>query len=307
MPVSKEDMKKKMRFASSDPSLQDKITVDIDEALERVYWYIKFNIPLDGSTVSYHTMTVKDTDGYIMRTAITYADEKNMIVVSPMDSYQQGRFYILTISQDVKSAGGNNLKSVVNILFKLKNNVISEFKMVPPHVELPEPRPRPQNYDELQRLMGNTLLRDIHDDNIPEGFLGSDEVADTNIDDSEKDVKKKRSFFNKDSYQDNLPFADLKVNILLGVIGVGLTIASILVDNRPYIIASMCLCTVGVLHIIYQLNTKKIKSVLKYNLGVIKYNKGNYEKALKNFERAVDLQEENTLAMHAANKSREYL
>lgn len=305
MSVSKENEQKNIRIASSNPSLQNKININIEDGADRVYWYIKFNIPLDGTTVSYHTMCVKDTDGYIMRTAITYAEEKNMIVVSPLDSYQQGRFYILTISQDVKSAGGNNMKSEVNILFKLKNNVISEFKMVPPSVELPVARPRPTNYDDLQLLMGNTTLREIHDSDIPDRTLSSDS---TDTIDSEKDIKKNTGFFNQENdYQDNLPFADMKVNILIGVVGVALTILSILADIRPYIIGSMAISAIGVIHIIYQLNTKKIKSVLKYNMGVMKYNKGNYEKALKNFDHAVALEEENTLAMHAAKKSREYL
>ena len=75
----------RIRIATSDPKLKDKIQINLEGPIDNVYWYIRFNIPLDEESVNDKTMEVTDTEGYIMRTDISYQGKHNRIVISPLD------------------------------------------------------------------------------------------------------------------------------------------------------------------------------------------------------------------------------
>jgi hypothetical protein len=139
----------RIKIATSIPSLKDKTYIDLEDGrLDVVYWYIRFNIPLDPESVSNETMDVMDTEGYIMRTDIVYNSQNHKIVVSPFDTYEENIYYVLNISQNVKSARGQHLRSKIHIMFKLLDNEISEYKVLKENVKLPKPRPRPKDYDQ---------------------------------------------------------------------------------------------------------------------------------------------------------------
>ncbi len=130
----------------SNPNLKNKIHLDIGEPSDTVYWYIRFNIPLDSFSVSSKTMNVTDTNGYIMKTWIRYDEEKNLIIIHPLEPYVQNEYYLLNISKKVQSKKGQSLKNEIHILFKLINSEISEFQILKSTVKTPKPRSRPKDY-----------------------------------------------------------------------------------------------------------------------------------------------------------------
>lgn len=250
------------KIRTTNKDLENKINTNIKYGIDEVYWYIKFNIFLDENTVNKKTMNVTDTEGYIMKTNITYDSLKNLIVISPIDTYEQNRFYILNISKQVKSGKGNHLKKDIYILFKLIENQISEYKLLDASVKPPEPKIRPKGYDEKNM---------------------------------QKDTQKK------------LQFANMKVNILLGVLGLFMVFISFQFKNHIFSIISIITCIIGICHIILQFSKKAMRSVIIYNRGVFAFNAGKYEKAKKYFVKAFELDKYNELCKLALSKDCYYL
>lgn len=262
----------KIKIAANDPALRGKIHVDIKDPNDGVYWYIKFNIPLDPSSVSKKTMRVTETNGYILNSIITYADEDNMIVISPIDPYLQNEFYVLTVTTDVKSARGNNLKKEIHILFKLIDNQISEFKILQSTVKIPPPKVKPESE---KRKTAEMVAKYYSFTN---------------------DVKEKVK-------ADKLPFADININVLSGIIGLALVLSGVLyVHNFYFTVISSVICGAGILHIISQLSKKELRATISYDFGVMSFNRGKYKKAHKRFKKSLVLDPQNEYAEYALNK-----
>ena len=136
----------KIRVAATNPALKEKIRINLDDGADEAVWYMQFNTPLDPESVSRKTMNVTEVNGYILKTDISYDASKNMIILRPVDSYAQNEFYLLNVSQKVRSEKGRNLEKEIHILFKLTGNQISEFKTLKSSVTVPKPKPRPRNY-----------------------------------------------------------------------------------------------------------------------------------------------------------------
>ena len=259
----------RIRIATSDPKLQSKITVDISGSIENIYWYIRFNIPLDAESVSENTMEVTDTDGYIMRTDISYQAAGNRIVISPFDSYEDQRYYLLKISKKVRSAKGQNLKTVISILFKLYQGSISEYKVLRKDVPVPPSRPRPKNYDEIQK-------------NRKPNYL--------------------------DNYSQNAPIRtkmkteSLGMNIWLGLVGLVLTGAGVAIEYIPLIIGALVLSVAGVAHIFLQWQRREFRSKICYNRGVRFFNRMQFDSARRAFEKAIEFDPNNQLANYAISR-----
>ncbi len=266
-----------IRISTSIPSLKGKIHVDINEPTERAYWYIRFNIPLNKSSVNRDTMNVTDTDGYIMRTYISYDENDNLIVIVPLDSYEQNRFYLLNISKQVQSAKGQNLKNEIHILFKLLDNRISQFEILKRTAKVPTPRPRPANYDQL-----NTKSKVYS-------------------------FEKENTAVSERASNDVLPFAPMKINVLLGLAGLIAVLVSFQLNIQLLIIASIIACAAGLAHIVLQLSKREFRSALAYNRGVMCFNSEKYRKANILFKKSVSLNEENEFAEYALNKVSFYL
>lgn len=277
--LAKDSPDNRIKIATNIPGLKDKIQTNITGSTDSIYWYIRFNIPLDESSVSEKTMRVTDTDGYIMRTDISYDTEKNIIVISPLDTYEQEVFYILNISKKVKSRRGNKLKNQMYILFKLKGNQVTEFKTLKSNVEVPQAKKRPKNYDAMFREKIKTASRVYSFDDTPFKQAG----------------------------QDKLPTTDVKVNIWIGVIGLAIVIAFLFIKMIVFLIIGILVCVTGIVHISMQMSKKETRSVLAYNSGVRKFNKEKYKEANFSFKKALLINPQNEMAEYAINKMTFYL
>ena len=256
----------RIRVATSDPKLKDKIHIDLAAGpLDTIYWYIRFNIPLDAESVNENTMEVTDTDGYIMRTDISYQQNDNRIVISPLDSYEEQRYYLLKISKAVRSAKGQNLKTVISILFKLYQGEISEYKVLRKEVPVPPSRPRPVNYDELQK---NRKPNDL--DNYVE---------------------------NRKTHTEMKP-EPVGMKMWVGIIGLVLVGFGFAIGDPALIAIAIVVCIGGVAHIYFQWANKEFRANMHYNRGVRFYNRMQYESAKAAFEKALVFNPKNELAKY---------
>ncbi|MBR1445143.1 MAG: tetratricopeptide repeat protein [Firmicutes bacterium] len=259
-----------MRVATTVPELKDKIHINITDPNEKIYWYIQFNLKLDEASVTKKTTTITDTQGYILKTDIGYNSRRGMIVISPLEDYEQNVYYILTVSKKVRSEGYQNLKRDVHILFKIKNQEISEFKILPPNVKVPKPKKRPRK--------------------PPVSKVYS--FQKTELDDSPKD---------------SLQWGDIMINPLLAAIGMILMIVSFFIEIRIVVWICAAIAIAGMGHIIYQISRKEFRSNFVYNIGVRHFNKDNFRKAEKYFDKALSINPENEYAEYAKGKIRYYL
>ena len=255
----------RIRVATSDPKLKDKIHIDLTGSIDSVHWFIRFNIPLDTASVNEKSMEVTDTEGYIMRTDISYQDNANRIVISPLDSYEDQRYYLLKISKKVRSAKGQNLKSVISILFKLYQGAINEYKILKKDVPVPPSRPRPANYDAIQvNRKPNSL--DNYVENLPRRTKMSTE--------------------------------SIGMNMWLGILGLVMAAVGFVTSNLIVIILAVLMCVGGAAHISVQWRKKDFRAKIFYNKGVRFFNKMQYQEAKAAFHKALEVDPTNELAKY---------
>jgi len=261
----------RIRVRTSIPSLQEKVQTKIDGSTEAIFWYIRFNIPLDERSVSEKTMNITDTEGYIMRTDISFNKGNNTIAVLPLDTYEENRFYLLNISKKVRSAKGNNLKSTIHILFKLVGNQVTNYQVLKKNVKVPEPQPRPKDYD--QRMH-------------------------------------KPSRFDQDYIEqaplDRMTTVDFSINPVIGIIGIAVSGLGLLLGNIVMGLIGVLLCAVGITHLIIQLQNDELRSKLFFNRGVRLFNRERYREAERAFKKAMIADPDNELAKYGAYKSELY-
>lgn len=82
-------------------------------------WKVKFNTPLNPSTVNPTNMYLTSETGEMIKTNIRYDIQENMIEVAPLEPYSEGVSYYLNITTKVRSKGGQKLKEPVRIKFRL--------------------------------------------------------------------------------------------------------------------------------------------------------------------------------------------
>lgn len=254
----------RFRVASTMPGINHKLKINIEDVYEKIYWYIKFNLILDKRSVTNQTMQVMDTDGYIMRTYIAYDTYRHLIVVSPMDTYLENKYYILCISTDVRSEKGQNLKKSIYILFKLINNSISKYEILKNTKSVPNPRPRPHNYDEMLRGTSELIIN---------------ESSSKQQDISEKDLK------------ENLLFASFKLDFRLIILSIFLLALGFLINFVPLFFIG---ATVFIFA--FTLITRKAyeqRPQMFYNMGAYYFNKQKYAKADKFLQKSFDINRNN--------------
>ena len=273
------DNNRKIHISTSNPGLKDKIKINIDGEGE-INWYMRFNIALDETTVSHNTMTVTDTDGYIMRTDISYDPIKFMIIISPLDTYEQGVYYILSVSKKVRSARGQYLKSKIHIVFKLMDNKISEYRVLKSNVQVAEPRQRPKNYEKMRE--SRAKLYSFHKE---KGLSPEEEIA-----------------------MSSVRISKIDINIFVPIVGIAALVAGVFLrDNQTLFFALAGLALLAFGYFLFKLTQPQQLSALYYNIGAFAFNNGRYSLAKKYFTNALAKNEDNEMAEYALNKVGFYL
>ncbi len=82
-------------------------------------WRVKFSTPLNPETVNNRFMNVTSLNHTPLKTSIKYDTITNIIEIEPLEPYAQNESYLLNISKNVKSKGGQTLKNDIQIQFKI--------------------------------------------------------------------------------------------------------------------------------------------------------------------------------------------
>ncbi len=255
------------RYAASNKDLEDRIKVKMESGADTIYWHVKFNLNLDTSTVNEQSMYVTDLGGYVLQSRIIYDEITNLIVISPLESYEENFYYILNITTKVKSASGQNLKKPVIILFKLLENEIAEMQILPPNVKTPEPKLRPRDYS------ANQVKSKVFSDGQIYDNIASDKLK-------------------------TLP---LKVNPLFAIIGVAVSIASSLINpTLGFVALGITIVLIGML--LQKVLSKSTRAIITYNAGVKEFNSERYKLAKQKFNEAFLLDSQNETIEYALSK-----
>ena len=266
-----------IKLMVSSPGLKDRITTDITDPGGTVYWYIRFNTPLDPDSVTKHSMNVTETNGYIINVIITYDSSRNLIVLNPCDLYRQNEYYLLNISTKVRSDKGKPLPKSVHIMFKLKGDEISEFRMIKNTKGLPKPRKKPERVrrTEIAELM------EAWNHETPESIR-------------------------KTVGQPTLPYGPVALKMQLAILGLIWMGFSLFFNNLYITLIGLSLVLLGLVHICIQLARRPTRSILNYTWGVMHFNGGRYGAAQRFFEKARNLDPYSDLAKYAAAKVKLY-
>ncbi len=259
---------RKIKLDASEKEINKKFKNEIENTEEKIYWYIKFSLPLNRESVSRKTMNVTDTKGYIFKTKIIYNKALELIIIEALEPYEEEEYYILHISKNIQSESLKNLKKDVHILFKIKGGVVVEYKEVGENVTVPKPRKKPK-------------------------------VA-------KKNVKSKVYSFSKDNIEsvseNKLPYVHIKFNPFVAIAGVPLFLIGIFLTNHIIIALGGVVACLGFAHILLQVLKRDFRTKLNYNLGVVNFNKEKYIKANKRFKKALNIDAYNEYAEYALNK-----
>ncbi len=82
-------------------------------------WRVKFSTDLNPATVNNRNLYVTKLDGSFLKTSIRYDAANHSIEIEPLEAYAQDQSYLLYISTNVESKGGQRLKSEISLRFKL--------------------------------------------------------------------------------------------------------------------------------------------------------------------------------------------
>lgn len=103
----------------SDTIPKNKIKEDLKFKTGNFIWQVKFNIALDPKTVNNVNLYVTSVNQTPLKTSISYDTVNNTIEIKPLEPYSQNESYILNITRNVQSKGGQHLKDEVKLQFKL--------------------------------------------------------------------------------------------------------------------------------------------------------------------------------------------
>lgn len=110
--------KKFLDIESTTPNAAGIVKQDLKFKTGDFLWKVKFNIPLDPSTVNSHNMYVADSNNTPLKTSIRYDSVNNQIEIEPAEPYSTTQSYYLNITTDVASRSGQKLKEPVQVQFK---------------------------------------------------------------------------------------------------------------------------------------------------------------------------------------------
>ena len=101
------------------PGFEDKIKTYFFFHTGKFVWRIKFNTPLNASTVNNTNLYVTNSAGMPIKAEIRYSSSTHEIEIEALDVYDTKQSYILHITTKVQSQGGQNLKQPIQVKFHL--------------------------------------------------------------------------------------------------------------------------------------------------------------------------------------------
>lgn len=256
----------KLKVDSSGEKINDKVHNEIKDTNIKIYWYIKFSLPLNEGSVSQKTMTVTRINGDIFITDIIYNKTLELIVIDALEAYKEDEYYILHISKKLCSEDFITLKNDVHILFKIKGGQVSEYKQLALNIIVPKPK-MPKDTKARVYLF-------------------------------QKSGKNPLDYVDKDK----LPFVMIKLNPLIALIGIPVFIFGVYSNNITTFGIGIMIALIGFFHIIAQMRSNEFRSNFHYNMGVIRFNRGKYNKANKIFKKALNMNLKNEFAEYAVSK-----
>lgn len=278
-----------MKVDSSVKGLSEKVKVNITDKNEKIYWYLKFSLSLDPTSVSKKTMNVIDKDGNLFHTDISYNQKLELISIKPLAHYIEEQYYILCIKKEVRSKNLQNLKSDVNILFKIKDGVLYDVEELAPNVVIP-------------KMRKNSFIQKV----------GSKNTASQRKEPKTKvygfQLGKSKEVNDFDSLADDeLPTLPVKFNPAIALAGMAGVAGSTLTNIIEVTMGAVGLASIGLIHIIIQVANKEFRSNVYYNLGVMQFNSKKYKKADKLLNKALKINKFNEYAEYASNKNSYFL
>lgn len=82
-------------------------------------WRVKFTAPLNPATVNNMNLYVTTAKEAPLKTSIRYDAVNNFIEIEPLESYSKDESYILNITKNVESRGGQKLKNNIRLRFRV--------------------------------------------------------------------------------------------------------------------------------------------------------------------------------------------
>lgn len=99
---------------------EHKIKQNLKFKTGKFIWRVKFTAPLNPSTVNNVNMFVtSEADGKLLQTSIHYNSEDNTVDIEPLEAYAKSTAYILNVTKNVRSKGGQPLKNEIKIKFSI--------------------------------------------------------------------------------------------------------------------------------------------------------------------------------------------
>ncbi len=108
-----------LNIESVSDEVQDKVKQSLKFRTGNFVWRVKFSAPLNPATVNNKNLYVTSLNQMPLKTRIRYDSINQYIEIEPLEPYTENKSYILTITQNVKSRGGKNLKKDVQLQFKI--------------------------------------------------------------------------------------------------------------------------------------------------------------------------------------------
>lgn len=108
-----------IKIESVSDEAQNKVKQTLKFQTGDFVWRVKFSAPLNPATVNNRNLYVTSLNKTPLKTNIRYDSINQYIEIEPLEPYSQNESYILTISKNVRSQGGQSLNSEVHIQFRL--------------------------------------------------------------------------------------------------------------------------------------------------------------------------------------------
>lgn len=82
-------------------------------------WRVKFTAPLNPNSINNRNLYVTSSKQVPLLTNIRYDSINNYIEIEPLEPYEKDESYLLHVTTNVKSKGGQKLANEITIQFKV--------------------------------------------------------------------------------------------------------------------------------------------------------------------------------------------